>query len=81
MRWNVEKRRDMRIIHGLELCIVPVRISSRATRPLANAPFDLNQKEIILCVEQVSRVSVSASDRTTVSVIAIIGTGIGEKCS
>ena len=40
----MEKRGYMRVIHGLELRVVPDSNSLRAIRPLANAPFDLKQE-------------------------------------
>jgi hypothetical protein len=67
----------MRFIHGLELRVVPARISSRTIGPLVNAAFDLEQK--VVSVGMCSRSSVS--DRTTVSVRAMTVMGIGEKCS
>ncbi len=73
---KIEKRGDMRIIHRLELRVVPARISLRAIGPLINAAFDLEQK---IVMGRISRPGVS--DRTVVSVIAMIEMGIGENCS
>ena len=68
----------MRIIYGLELRPIPVEISSRPTRPFDNAPFDLKQRRVSVSMCRVSRHK-EFSDRTTVSVIAMSGMGIGEK--
>ena len=68
----------MRIIYGLELRPVPVEISSHPTRPFDNAPFDLKQRMATVSMSRGSRPK-ECSDRTTVSVIAMSGMGIGEK--
>jgi hypothetical protein len=75
---KVEKRGDVRIVHGLELSIVPAGIFSRATGPLVNAAFDLEHKDVVVSMCWVSMPSVS--DHTTMRVRAMIVTGIGEKC-
>ena len=71
----------MRIVNGLELHIVPAGISSRATRPLVNAAFDLECQDVIVRMCWVSMPSLSVSYHTTMSVRAMIVMGIGEKCS
>jgi len=43
-----DKRGDMRIIDGLELCIIPTGVSSSAVGPLVNAAFDLEKKVVIV---------------------------------
>src|ERR1700761_5731888 len=76
---KIEKQRIMRIVHGLELRIVPAGIFSRATGPLVNAALNLEHQDVVVSMCWVS--IPSASDHTTMSVRVMIGMGIGEKCS
>jgi hypothetical protein len=76
---KIEKGRNMRIVNGLELRIVPAGIFSRATGPLSNAAINLEHQDVVVSMCWISMPSVS--DHTTMSVRAMIVMGIGENCS
>jgi hypothetical protein len=69
----------MRGVHGLGFLLAPTRVFSLSIRPLVNAALYLLQKNIH--IQYLSRMQLVKAAITTVSIRAMIGIGIGEKCS
>ena len=64
----------MRIIHCLEVRVVPARISPRFIEPLVNLPFSLEQKVVFVRICRVLRARVVG--HATVSIIVITEMGL-----
>jgi len=71
-----KQRGDMRSVNGLKFRVVPAAVLSYPLGPLINAALYL-----LLNIQYLSRIELAKVIITTVSVRAMIGRGIGEKCS